>query len=990
MNREDEKAFLHCQTIPEALAALYADIDRTAIICGEESITYRRLIADAKKLAISLRGAGVNRGDRILVNLSWGITPILSILAILYAGASYIVADKSWPQERLSFVLRDSNVKLVLDDDRLRALQSLNSKGEMPVLRGEDEFAVYYTSGSTGQPKGCVLHHQTFYHLVRPLKENIHARVTMERCERVFFDGVLFFVGPCADIFVTLVCGKTLILATKEELRDPERAAERMLREGVDAIGVTPSILASRLPIEAFRKACRSVKRVLLGGEAPDAASLKELSDMTDGCILNTYGATEVLTVTADFASAQEEIRIGHAVEGARLLVLSPDGGPVPPEAEGEICIGGVPAQLGCYLGDPQLTAQKYTQYENLGRVYHTGDRGIRHADGTVSVLGRADNMKKIHGRRVELEEIERCLESVPGIIRAAADLRGKEPNAALCAWYIAETPLEEETVREILSSKLPAYMVPQRMQAVEEFPQNRHGKLDRSALPEIAAKAALFVPPESDREAEICAAFSEVLTVEPVGRNSNFFHLGGDSLRAASLLPLLRKKTGERYSFLNLFQNPTPAKLARVRTESAGRDRLSQKETIPGERFALPAQMKELAAQETVEAIYPADLSTSWLAVLERIAPKNLGGVYTHMRADLKRSFTRPEIQDRVNRLIARHPALRSYCEADAQGRFWQIFLKRRKTPVWYRDLRHLEKEAQDRYLSGFFRVMEEEAPPLQTGCFLLSEDRCSLLLRVNHSLADGLSLVILLNELAGEDVRTETDAFYEYRERQLRLGAVFPDELRDYYSSLGGEAYRTPGAMAWDADVLKGIQGKIVLTKEQTQQLLAQCGRKEWTVSEYVEYCFGKALLTVLNKPEVWYFHSFSGRDPEFEPAGGIVGNLARNVPICIREDMTEETFSKGYLLPWSHPYALETEEYRALRPYQLKYGIVSRIFPAFCDAIGFPSDCPDSPGRINHFRIEDGRLQIELFADRDQMEEAEMAALEDAFTRFLLREA
>lgn len=988
MKRENYDVFLHCQTIPEALQT-YSHSDRAAIICGEESITYRRLIADARKLALSLRGMGVNRGDRILVNLSWGTSPILAILAILYAGASYIVVNRGWPQERLSYILRDADVKLILDDEKLCELLSLNCEGDLPVLRGEDEFAVYYTSGSTGQPKGCVLHHQTFYHLVRPLRENVHARVTMERCERVFFDGVLFFVGPCADIFVTLVCGKTLILATKEELTNPECAAERMLREGVDAIGVTPSLLSTRLPNETFRQACRSVRRILLGGEAPDSASLKELASMTDGCILNTYGATEVLMVTADFVSAQEEIRIGQAVEGSRLLVLSPEGSPVPPETEGEICIGGVPAQLGYYLGDPVLTAQKYTQYENLGRVYHTGDRGIRHADGTVSVLGRTDNMKKIHGQRVELEEIERCLESIPGIIRAAADVRGEEPNTVLCAWYIARQPLEEEALRERLSQRLPSYMVPQRLQAAEDFPKNRHGKLDRNALPEIAAKTALFVPPENDRELKICAAFSEILDVEPVGRNSSFFHLGGDSLRAVRLISLLRKKTGERYSVLNLFQNPTPAKLAQVRTENIHQGRPSREEKSAGELFSLPAQMKELAAQESVEAIYPADLSTSWLAVLERIMPKNLGGVYTHMRVDLKRTFTRAEIQDRVNQLVARHPALRSYCEADPQGKFWQIFLRRRETPVWYRDLRHLEKETQDRYLSGFFRVMEEEGLPFQAGCFPLSEERCSLLLRVNHSLADGLSLVILLNELAGENVRTQTDAFYEYRERQLRYGTAFPEELREYYSSLSEEAYRSPRVQTWESDAFEAIQGKIVLTKEQTAQLIAQCRQREWTISEYVEYCFGKALLMVLKKPEVWYFHSFSGRDPDFEPAVDIIGNLARNVPICIREDMTEEAFSKGYLLLWSHPYALETEEYRALRPYQLKYGIVARLFPAFCDTIEFLWDYPERAGRINHFRIEDGRLQIALFADRDQMEEAEMAALEEGFIRFLLRE-
>ena len=150
---------------------------------------------------------------------------------------------------------------------------------------------------------------------------------------------------------------------------------------------------------------------------------------------------------------------------------------------EGEICVGGAPAEFGYYIGNEVLTAQKFTETNEMGRIYHTGDIGICNPDGLLSVIGRMDNMKKLHGQRIEFPEIELCMEGYPGIKRAAVDIRGEEPYAKLLAWFIADEPMEASKIRKHLSQKLPSYMIPIRFRQINEFPLNPNGKLDRKAL---------------------------------------------------------------------------------------------------------------------------------------------------------------------------------------------------------------------------------------------------------------------------------------------------------------------------------------------------------------------------------------------------------------------------------------------------------------------------------------------------------------------------
>ena len=1015
--------YLNYQTIPEAIAALFGKSDKTAVICGNESITYRELLTRSRELARILKDHGVQKGDRIVLSMDRSVSLIVSVLGILYAGAAYVPVERGCPKERLSYILRDSGAHLTLDRDMLQELREESGKeknragfgspedeGALPVLLGEDEFAVYYTSGSTGTPKGCVVHHQVYYHFSMPMEQNLYAFEVRENVDRCLSLLNFAFVGSSFDVFIVLLCGKTLVLTTEEERLSPALTGTRMLESRAGSLHITTSQLLSYAVDPVFRQAMGQIRCLVFGGEPLPEKARKQLAEYYSGCILFTYGATEVGTVTGCRLLPGDMVHLGKPFFGTELYVLDSAGNPAQEGMEGEVCVGGVASQLGYYVGKRELTGQKYTQKEGLGRIYHTGDRAIRRTDGRITVLGRIDNMRKLHGQRIELEEVEHCLEAFPGISRAAADIRGEGPEAALFAWYTTEEKVPskaeensppaqagfadfaavghgassgicQERVLDFLRERLPEYMIPKRLQAVKAFPLSRNGKLQRQKLPDIEAKREDYLPPETKEEEMICRLFEQILRLDRVGRNESFFALGGNSVLAMFLISSLREESGQSLSVADLFANPYPSSLAEIlaekREEEApaqssdsawdaslllyAKDRSGPLYTAdrPGV-FSIPPEISEIMEEEGAEAAFPADLSTAKFFMLEQFGASIGQKAVPRVRADLNCFFSEHVIREKVNNLIRRHPALRSHFVTDMRGKLWQVFLRQKEGSVWYKDISHLDRAAQEQFLSGFFKVMEEAGDALQVGCFRTDEERSTLLLSFDHSQADGFSIKLMVNELAGDEKKRESDRFYEYRAKRLRHGNDFPGELREYYRSLEPTYGRRQGPFGRANDAAVRI---ILLTREQTEKITRLCGRKNLTVSAFVNYCYGKCLLMMTGREELLLSCLFSGRDPAFRGSEEIVGNLVFPIPVRICAGMTFEEFGRSLMILWEYPYITDTKAYARLLHYDLEGCIVSRDLQLLHENIIFWDDYSDQNLMGNCLELRDGRLKIIL---------------------------
>lgn len=958
--------FLDYETIPEAVLA-YAESSATAVICGSESLTYRELISDAQRLARALNRSGTGKGDRVVLAMERSPRFITAFLGILYAGAAYVAMDLAWPIRRREYIIRDSGASLVLTDEGFQQLLasaqlSADECGEpsLPVLEGSDAFAVYYTSGSTGEPKGTVTHHQVFFHEAVPVEENICSFETMDKCETFLSAGNFAYGATACDIASCLLYGKTLVLATEAQRSNPSLLGRAMIEHHVDAMLGTPSMLLMYLEDPEFARGFRALKRLIVTGEALSFKDGEKLSGRMDGTLFDAFGASEVRNYAFTRFVPGKEIRVEASVYGAKILLLDEEGRLVSKGVKGEVCIGGIPAEYGFYLGREELTAQKFKETQDFGRIYRTGDMAVREADGRLRMTGREDHLIKFHGQRVELGEVELCMEQYPGVKRAAAAVRGSGKNAELWAWYTADQGLEIGSLRSFLEEKLPAYMIPSRMQELKAFPLNGNGKLDRKALPEIKKTKARYIAPGMAEEEKLCLAFETILeTEERVGVEDHFFLLGGDSLKAMRLIRYLYDSYGYTVTLPDIFQHPTPGKLSGVLRPDKGCEHgndLPPANEIPLSQ--IPEELKERLSDPDIEAILPVSQSTSLYLMMKRYRIEDQRNV-NRVRVKLKCVWSEEEYKTRVGRLVQNHPALRSeYSEIRGSG-FWQIIYRHKEAPAFYKDLSGLSGEIAERFVNGFWQALEEGDALFETAYFVLPDRRSVLLIRADHTVADGMSLTTIQNELTDSSVYPHRpDEYILHRKRALTVAKKVPEEVRDYYRH--GEPSLPP---AWPSGK-PGAVGHAVtfdFSAEETKRLSDRCAEGGFTLHTWIQLVYGKTLLNLYGASELWLIHVDHGRHSEWGDELRIVGNLMTGIPVRINREMEGSELQKILLRLRQFPGLSDSSIFAKINYRRLIDGVISQDFGPLNPIIS-ESTMPElQEVRGNAMKIRDGALQI-----------------------------
>ena len=977
----DHGDFLTYRTIPEAIF-FYAESDKTAVICGSSHLTYRELIRDARYLAMALSLKGIGTGDRVVLAMERSVNFITALLGILYAGAAYVAMDLAWPKKRREHIIKDSGAKLVLSDEVFRGLMATREEKyhsgspgiELPALKGSDAFAVYYTSGSTGEPKGTVTHHQVFFSEAVPVKDNICSHFTMERCETFVSFGNFAYGATACDIAACLLYGKTLVFATEEERTDPSLLGKLMKLLHVDAMLGTPSMLLMYLEDPEFSEAFRFLKRLIVTGEALSLKDAKKLLEKTDAAVFDAFGASEVRNYAFTRIAPGEEIRIQAPVYGAFLLLLDEEGKPVPDGIKGELCIGGNPGQYGYYLGNEELTSLKFIETADFGRVYRTGDMAVRGDDGSLAMTGREDDLIKFHGQRMEIKEVERCLEGHPDIKRAAAAVRGDGKDAVLFAWYTADTDVDPYALRSYMEERLPAYMIPSRMRRLDALPLGANGKLDKKALPYIGEMRGDYAAPRSDEEKNLCMAFRRILdTDKEIGVKDHFFMLGGDSFKAMRLIGYLRDTWGYALTFPDIFRLPTPEKLSgilRKKEDEKREDLLPPVRDFP--EAMVPKVLRERYQSPEVEALIPASQSMALYLMMKRYGISNQRNV-NRISVRINSSWSREEFYHRMEALIKNHPALRSeFCEY-GKGGYWQVIYRQKKPPVFYKDLRGMSEKAARSFAGGFWQVLEEKEALFEAACFVLTDERSLLLIRVDHTVADGVSLNVILNELVAENAESlEPDEYILHRKRVLTAAAKGAQEVADYYRgghlSLSG-AFGKPGKME---------AMTMAFSPEETERLTVFCANRGFTLHTLMQLVYGKTLLELFGGDELWLIHVDHGRYSEWGDELRIVGNLMTAFPVRIDRNMTGEILQEDILKLRQFPGLANSHIFAKMNFRKCPEGIISQDF-APLDPMILESKMLD-PENVqgNAMKITDGALVINL-------RNPQMAGLGDRISHF-----
>jgi amino acid adenylation domain-containing protein len=567
------------QTVP----ALFEEQARrtpqaTALVFGERTMTYEELNRYSDRLACRLQRLGATPGMAVGVCLERSFELIASVIAVLKTGAIYVPQDADYPTSRLSYILNDAGVALLVTSGKLASRipgqikmmlveEPFSDEGKMvPVtMTSESPAYIMYTSGSTGEPKGVVVPHRG---IVRLVKNTNYAAFGPDE---VF----LQFATVCFDASTFEIWGALLNAATlaiyPPHFDSLEQFAEVLRQHKVTTLWLTAGLFHQM--VDHHLEALRGVRQLLAGGDVLSPVHVKKVLTTLEGCkLINGYGPTENTTFTCCQAIPRgwdgQSVPIGRPISNTRVYILDQARNPVPVGISGELCIAGDGLALG-YWNSPALNDEKFITDTPFGRLYRTGDRARYLADGTIEFLGRLDRQIKIRGFRVEPGEIENALLRHPAVREALVMVREEK---RLTAYFVAKANVENNALREWLATQLPTHMIPAHFIALSEFPLNVNGKVDRRRLPAPQNTSSdPSAAPRDDREQKVADIWREVLGLKQVGIHQNFFELGGHSLYATRVISRLNQVFETAVPLRDLFENPTIATLAAKTVKTNG-----------------------------------------------------------------------------------------------------------------------------------------------------------------------------------------------------------------------------------------------------------------------------------------------------------------------------------------------------------------------------------------------------------------------------------
>ncbi|MFD7134315.1 amino acid adenylation domain-containing protein [Streptomyces sp. NPDC059894] len=837
--------------------------DRVAVVTDDpaQSLTFARLDGWANHIAHQLREDGVQTGDRVAVVAERGPHLVAAVLGVLKAGAAYVPVDPGHPEERVRFVLADSQVAAVLLGGtvptalvgdavpvrRLEAAASTVPAAPVPLGGPQDLAYVIYTSGSTGRPKGVQIEHRSVVNRLEWMQRRYpvgEGDVLLQKTPATFDVSVW-------ELFWWALTGAGLALLPPRGERDPEAILRTVRAHRVSVVHFVPSMLGPFLDLveeDPARAAdAASLRQVFCSGEALTPAHVNRFNRVfaaagaTAPRLVNLYGPTEA-TVDVTYydcpGGTDGEVRrvpIGRPIDNIRLYVVGAHGHLQPAGVAGELCIAGVGVARG-YLDRPELDAAAFVAdpFTPGGRMYRTGDRARWLADGTLEYLGRLDDQVKIRGNRVELGEVGNRLAACPGVRDAlVVDRTAPGRGVHLVGYYVADEEVGAARLRSRLLDSLPEFMIPAYFVRIDRIPLTTNGKADRRRLPAPRVETDTGAQtPSNETEAKLAAAWAAVLGTDAVGVDQDYYSLGGDSIQMLRIQAEARR-AGVHFTLADMVRNPTVAALAAAATTAP-----REEEDAPLAPFALVPSVDRARLTGLADA-YPA--TRLHLGLLYHSREHERSSVYHDVfRYSLKSPWDEQALRRAFDGLVRRHPVLRSAFDLGGYSEPLQLVHRQADGGLQIVDLPSLgEQEAQDevdRHVQERrYHEYRLDRPPLYLFRMHVLRDRLELVFSFHHAILDGWSVATLVRELlqdflhhAGQPVAAvpsqelPSPALYVREERR----ALASEESKQYWQRLldGAEPAQLDGLRPYEP---AGDTGLIVHQVELPDGLADRVGR-------------------------------------------------------------------------------------------------------------------------------------------------------------------
>ncbi|MEH2114380.1 amino acid adenylation domain-containing protein [Nostoc sp.] len=876
--------------------------DAVALVFENQQLTYHELNCRANQLAHYLRSLGVKPDTLVGICVERSLEMVVGLLGILKAGGAYVPLDPEYPKERLSFMLEDAQVSILLSQqrlcDRLPEYQAqlicldevwseiLQDKQNnlIEVVKSTDLANVIYTSGSTGKPKGVMVEHSGLCNLAQA-----QIQVFGVDCDSRVLQFASFSFDACiSEILMALGSGARLYLGTKDSIMPGMPLIERLRDDAITHVTLPPSALAV-LPVEELP----TLQAIVVAGEACPLELIRQWSKGRN--FFNAYGPTEasVCATTAKCTPLDEKVTIGRPIANAKIYILDLHLQPVPIGVPGELHIGGAGLARG-YLNRPELTQEKFIPnpfnkskgasalggFPDLkqlafksqkSKLYKTGDLARYLPDGNIEYLGRIDNQVKIRGFRIELGEIEAALSQHEDVqasyVIAREDNRGDKRIVA----YIVPQPQVTPTIsvlRSFLKEKLPEYMVPSAIAILESLPLTPNGKIDRRALPEPSSESRdKYVAPRTPIEEILALIWQEVLKVELVGRHDNFFELGGHSLLGTQFISRVRSRLKVEIPLRSLFAAPTIAELA---------PSIQQ----------LQQQDIELSAPPIFRRLENAEIPLSYaqqrLWFLDQLESNN-ASYNTSIGLRLVGTLNVAALEQSLKELIDRHEVLRTnFVTVDGQAA--QIIQTQPNWTVTVVDFQHLPLTEQKTTAQ---KLLEQRAiepfdlahdPLIRAILIVLSETEQWLLVCMHHVVFDGWSIGLFVQELqALYNAYSQGQpspllplpiqyADYAIWQRQWLVGEVLQNHLSYWEKQLANAPTFLPLPTDRPRPAVQTFNGSyhvFALSGELTQQLLQLSQQQGVTLFMTLLAAYNTLLYRYTGQEDILVGTPVAGRD-------------------------------------------------------------------------------------------------------------------------------
>ena len=738
--------------------------EKLAIVYDNRRLTYRELNCQANQLAKVLIHNGVKPDELVGIMVDRSIAMIISILGVLKAGGAYLPIDPGYPPDRIKYMLEDSSASVLLTQGDLKdcvvyqgkviniediILNEGDDSNPRNINTPEDLAYVIYTSGSTGKPKGVMIEHQGIVNLVTFFKESYQ----LGEQDRMLQFASSSFDASVWEIFASLLVGATLYIASRETIHNLTEF-EKLINKNEITVTLLPPTYLEGIKPEQMAK----LRHLFTGGSAITKGLVNKWKDKVN--YSNAYGPTEATVIATTWKCNEQEmangtVPVGCPISNTEIFILNEKNRLLPIGAVGELCIGGDGLARG-YLNRPELTAEKFVTnpYCAGARMYKTGDLARWRSDGTIEYIGRSDSQVKIRGFRIELGEIEARLADHQSVENSVVIVKeDKQGDKYLAAYFVSEDRLEVDEIRKHLLKELPEYMVPTYIIQLDSMPLTLNDKIDRAALPDSDCSiesCVEYIAPRNEKERVLVNVWQDALKTEGIGVRDNFFHLGGDSIKAIQVLSKLNAY-GLKLEMKDLFKHPVIEEVSSWVKEVV---HIADQGIVEGKTSLTPVQR--------------------WLFE-QRFAEKH----YFNQSVLLHHSkgFAENILRSVFTKLLEHHDALRMVARRESDD----IVLFNRGIEGNLYSLETVDLMNQDYFLENIEAEADRlqksvdlyNGPLVKAGLFKTNEGDY-LLLVIHHLVVDGISWRIILQDLFNgymqasrdEEIKlpAKTDSFYDW----------------------------------------------------------------------------------------------------------------------------------------------------------------------------------------------------------------------------------